>query len=58
MSGIQACLHIPECRLSYTKIVLTSGIQACLHIAECRLSYTKIVINHKTSSLYEEFFIS
>ena len=42
-SGMQACLHIPERRLSYAKISQASGMQACLHIPERRLSYAKIL---------------
>ncbi len=51
MSGKRACSYLPECRLSYTKIMQVerngkSGKRSFtrLDTAECRLSYTKIRI--------------
>ena len=42
--GMRACSQIPECSLSYTKIMQTRGMRACSQIPECSLSYTKIII--------------
>ena len=39
---MKACFQIPECSLSYAKIVQTSGKKACFHFPECSLSYAKI----------------
>ena len=34
--------RLPECSLSFAKIMQTSAMRACSYIAECSLSYAKI----------------
>ena len=40
---MRACSQIPECSLSYSKIMQTRGMRACSQIPECSLSYSKIM---------------
>ena len=40
---MRACSQIPECSISYTKILQTSGKKACFRFPECSISYTKIL---------------
>lgn len=41
--GYKTLLHLPECSLSFAKIVQTSGKKARFCFPECSLSYAKIV---------------
>ena len=49
--------RIPECSLSFAKIMQTSGKKACFQFPECSLSYAKIMQGECSSKFWKRSFI-